>query len=184
MWTNPDFVDGPAGSDTKRLFYGAYQQWSADSNPKDGNNTGVGVVAMTTDRFAYFTNLNLSYPGQLTTKPFSIGGTSGGSKGCRITVNADTTAQAAGAGAELRIELLSASGYRLHGWSKASALPITKTSGIALPTLWGATTPPGPPLKTECHSGESQLTLTNSRCCSCCPAVSICPESCASPPEL
>ena len=63
MWTNPDFVDGPAGTDTKRLFYGAYQQWSADTNPRDGNNTGVGMVQMTVDRFAYFTNLNLNYPG-------------------------------------------------------------------------------------------------------------------------
>ena len=63
MWTNPDFVDGPAGSDTLRLFYGAYQQWSADSNPKDGNNTGVGMVSMTVDRFAYFTNLKQGYPG-------------------------------------------------------------------------------------------------------------------------
>ena len=72
LWTNPHFVDGP--NDTKRLFYGAYQQWDADTNPKDGNNTGVGMVEMTTDRFAYFTNLNASYAGQLTTKPFSVNG--------------------------------------------------------------------------------------------------------------
>jgi hypothetical protein len=72
MWTNPQFVDGP--NDTSRLFYGAYQQWSADTNPKDGNNTGVGMVEMTKDRYAHFTNLNSTYPGQLTTKSFAING--------------------------------------------------------------------------------------------------------------
>ena len=34
------FVSAGPTSDTKRLFYWAYQQWSADTNPADGNNTG------------------------------------------------------------------------------------------------------------------------------------------------
>ena len=94
MWTNPEFVPGPPGSDKLRLFYGAYEQWSADTNPADGNNTGVGMVEMTTDRFAYFTNLNDAYPGQLTTKPVALGA-------CKITINADTTGKGSAAPTQL-----------------------------------------------------------------------------------
>ena len=127
--------------------------------------------------------------GQLTTKAIPIHSGGGGGGGCKITVNADTTHNVTstdtGLGAalepELRIELLSASGYALHGWDHASALPITKTSGIAIPTRWGSTaphnTPPsGPPLKTECHAGPGgkhcvapwrlRLCETNSDCAS------------------
>jgi hypothetical protein len=70
------------------------------------------MVEMVTDRFAYFTNMNLSYPGQLTTKAIAL------SVGCKITVNADTRT----AGAELHVELLSTSGYRLHGWDQTNAV--------------------------------------------------------------
>lgn len=42
MWTNPQFMDGPG--DTKRLFYGAYQQWEADTDPADGNHPGQYVI--------------------------------------------------------------------------------------------------------------------------------------------
>lgn len=97
------------------------------------------MVEMVPDRFAYFTNLNVSYPGQLTTKPIAIAAS------CNITVNADASA----AGAEVRVELLSSSGYRLRGYDQTAALHIDK-SGVSLPALWGVAGGGGRPLKSEC----------------------------------
>ena len=39
--------------------------------------------------------------------------------------------------AAVRIELLSASGYRLRGYEAASAVALTGVSGVALPARWG-----------------------------------------------
>ena len=135
-------MNGPTPG-TKRLFYGAYQQWGADTNPADGNRTGVGMAEMHTDRFACLTNLDPAYPGQLTTKPVNITATS-----CRLTVNADTNTSV---DAELTVELLSRTGYRLHGYDQSSAVTIKGVNGVAVPLLWGGAPTPPPSAKTSCE---------------------------------
>jgi len=116
------------------------------------------MVEMTTDRFAFFTNTHIGYPGQLTTKPITIPQ----NRDCVLTANADTTIQGVHDGSNsgnasaptLRIELLSASGYRLHGFDAASARIITGVSGVSIPASWSAVPPgppPGPKPQTSCH---------------------------------
>eukprot|EP01050_Picozoa_sp_SAG11_P033884 SAG11_NODE_11719_length_742_cov_1.122862_2_plen_129_part_01 len=89
--------------------------------------TLLGLRARRRRSFAFFTNLNTSYPGQLTTKPIAIG------PHCALSLNADASRP----GAELRLELLSPAGYRLRGWGEAEATPLANISGVALPALWG-----------------------------------------------
>ena len=79
---------------------------------------------MLRDRYAARRPLNGSYPAQLTTRLLNFNDT------C-VTANAD------GRGGSLRVEVLDAFGYRVHGFDKIRAVPIT-TNDVAARVAWTA----------------------------------------------
>merc|ERR1712032_776691 len=102
---------------------GAYQSWNVDeSNPP---YSGIGVVQMTTDRFACLTPMNTSFPGTVTLKPTDLVGI------CKISANIDALQ-----GGELRVELLSVQGYVIDGYSKANATVVSNVSDIGVMLTW------------------------------------------------
>eukprot|EP00947_MAST-08B_sp_MAST-8B-sp1_P000125 g125.t1 len=116
--------------------------------------SGIGAARMVRDRFAYLAQVNASYPAQVTTRPRSFDGV------CRVTANVDTetsgversgTEQAdvgragttrANGGGTVTIEILDARGYRMRGFSQATATVIpADVNDVAAPVTWkgGAT---------------------------------------------
>lgn len=144
MWTNAQFIPSSDGK-TQRLFYGAYQSWDVDeSNPA---YSGIGVAEMTTDRFAGLAPINQSYPGAVTLKPVDL------SSICKITANVDTTGNG-----ELRVELMSAQGYRFDGYDKMNATVITNISDTGVTLTWkGKTTLPSGLTMLRAHLFRSHL---------------------------
>lgn len=114
-------------ADEIRFYYGAYNQspiGGVKSAP--GERSGVGVASIPRDRFAGIrsvaksTQVTLKKPlehiGQVTLKPLDL-------TACReITLNADAT------DGSVRVELLTEDGYRVRGYSKDDAVPITGNS--------------------------------------------------------
>lgn len=83
--------------------------------------TGVGMASMPRDRFAAL------YPqgeaGQVTLRPLDM-------TGCRgLTLNADARA------GRVEVEVLNADGYRVRGFAREDAVPITG-DGLRLPVSW------------------------------------------------
>jgi hypothetical protein len=101
-----------------RFYYGgAENPWDFGKNERVWGSkkklprTGIGFATLPLDRFAGVRPLEKI--GQLTLKPRSLKGVKA------MTLNADASAGA------VRVELLDAAGYRLPGFTKADAIPLT-----------------------------------------------------------
>lgn len=107
LWTNssPVFLD-----DEIRFYYGAYAEWNA----KGPEATGVGLAVLPLDRVAGLRPTEGT--GQITLKPVPLAG-------CKqITVNADATQ------GSVRAEILDEDGYRMRGFAREDAVPMTGDS--------------------------------------------------------
>ena len=101
-----------------RFYYGgAENPWSFGKGESEWGSkkrlpkTGIGLATLPLDRFAGLRPLEKI--GQLTLRPRSLAGVKG------MTVNADASKGA------VRVELLDAQGYRIPGFTKAEAVPLT-----------------------------------------------------------
>ncbi len=113
--------------DEIRFYYGAYNQSPLDGvkSPPD-QRSGVGMVSIARDRFAGIRPATLSDQktlkqpleniGQITLRPIDLGGVR------ELTVNADAAEGA------VRVELLTADGYRVRGFTQDDAEPLTGDS--------------------------------------------------------
>jgi hypothetical protein len=106
--------------DEFRFFYGGYAE-GATGGDDITFKTGVGMATMPRDRFAAV------YPqgdvGQVTLRALDL-------SGCReITLNADAME------GRIEVEVLNADGYRVRGFAREDALPITG-DGLRLPVRW------------------------------------------------
>jgi hypothetical protein len=108
--------------DEFRFYYGGYAQ-GAISQSESGFDfaTGVGLATMPRDRFASLRPT--SDIGQVTLRPRDL-------TGCReMTINAEAS------GGSVQVEVLNADGYRVRGFAREDALPITG-DGLRLPVRW------------------------------------------------
>jgi hypothetical protein len=106
--------------DEFRFFYGGYAE-GATGGDDITFKTGVGMASMPRDRFAAV------YPqgdvGQVTLRALDL-------TGCRdLTLNADAS------GGSMEVEVLNADGYRVRGFAREDAVPITG-DGLRLPVRW------------------------------------------------
>jgi len=113
--------------DEIRFYYGAYNQSPVGGvKSEPGQRSGVGMVSIPRDRFAGIQAAPLSdqttlkrpleHIGQVTLKPLDLAG-------CReIVLNADAT------DGSVAVELLSGNGFRLRGFAKEDAVPVTGDS--------------------------------------------------------
>lgn len=109
--------------DEIRFYYGAYNQSPLDGvkSPPD-QRSGVGMVSIPRDRFAGVRPVPLSdqktlknaleHVGQITLRPIDMSGVRD------LTVNADAT------DGEVRVELLTADGYRVRGFTQGDVTPL------------------------------------------------------------
>ncbi|MSU23273.1 MAG: hypothetical protein EXS32_05545 [Opitutus sp.] len=125
IWSNstPIVLEGEI-----RFYYAAYQHpWKFGQNPYpwDGKTnvpkSGIGLATLPRDRFAGVRPLEKI--GHVTLKPRAL------RAGATLTVNANA------AGGALRVELLNERGYRLPGFTKDDAVPIT-TDGLRHRVVW------------------------------------------------
>ncbi|MDZ4688745.1 MAG: hypothetical protein SH850_27035 [Planctomycetaceae bacterium] len=125
IWSNatPVVLD-----DEIRFYYGAYgHPWKFGKGeyPWDSKTrvpkSGIGLATLPLDRFAGLRPIEKL--GQITLRPRSLRGATG------LALNADASAGA------IRVELLNASGYRLPGFTKSDAVPIT-TDGLRQRVAW------------------------------------------------
>ncbi|MBL8825963.1 MAG: hypothetical protein JNM18_03195 [Planctomycetaceae bacterium] len=131
--------------DEIRFYYGAYNQAPLDGvkSPPD-QRSGVGMVSIPRDRFAGIRPVPISDQktlkqtlenvGQATLRPIDLGGVR------KLTVNADA------ADGAVRVEVLTADGYRVRGFTQDDAEPLTSDS-LRHPVSWHgkqlADLPPG-----------------------------------------
>jgi hypothetical protein len=104
--------------DEIRFYYGAYEHpWKFGQQPYpwDGKThipkSGLGLATLPLDRFAGIRPLERL--GHVTLKPRAL------AAGTTLTLNARA------AGGAIRVELLDERGYRIAGYTKAEAVPIT-----------------------------------------------------------
>lgn len=121
---------------TTYFYYGAYAAWNADVDKKfctsQATCSGVGIASMPVDRFVALQPLNAKYPAQVTTKPLLLSPSS-----C-LTANVDARS------GSVRVELLTTSGYRVHGYEAANATAITSNNVAAVVKWNSAAAPPAP----------------------------------------
>ena len=118
--------------DEIRFYYGGYSG-GATAVDERGKLSGVGLATIPRDRFAGIrplghttnplTGQGFEHLGQITLKPITV------MAGSELALNADASAGA------IHVEILDENGYRMRGFAKADALPIT---GDALrhPVRW------------------------------------------------
>ena len=101
-----------------RFYYGgAENPWTFGKEPtiwkttKKKPITGIGLATLPLDRFAGIRPIEKV--GQVTLRPLPLSGLK------KITLNADASA------GSVRVELLSEEGYRIPGFTKADAVPLT-----------------------------------------------------------
>lgn len=122
--------------DEIRFYYGAYSMGATSAT--DGEQlSGIGMASLPRDRFAGIRPVALSnqttlekpleYTGQVTLKALDLSACSG------LTLNGDAR------DGEIRVELLSAEGYRLEGFTKEDSTPITGDN-LRHPVAWRAHT--------------------------------------------
>lgn len=122
-----------------RFYYGGYNSGAIGGGKKladDSQQSGVGFASIARDRFAGIRPVEVSAQstlkrplrniGQVTLKPLDLAGVTG------MSLNAD-----AGNGA-IRVEILNEEGYRVRGFSKDAAHPLTGDS-LAHPITWNNT---------------------------------------------
>ncbi len=106
--------------DEFRFYYGGYAE-GATGGGDITFKTGVGMANMPRDRFAAL------WPqeeiGQVTLRPLDLTGRRG------LTLNADAQ------DGSVQVEVLNADGYRVRGFAREDALPITG-DGLPLPVRW------------------------------------------------
>jgi hypothetical protein len=125
--TTPVFLD-----DEIRFYYGGYNSGAIGGGKKltdPSQQSGVGFASIRPDRFAGIRPVALSaqstlkkpleHIGQITLKPRPLTAVN------EILINGDASAE----GASVRVEILNAEGYRMRGFSKDDAVPV---SGDAL----------------------------------------------------
>ncbi len=96
--------------DEIRFYYGGYSEGATGAS--DGELiTGIGLATMPRDRFASLTPI--SSIGQVTLRRTDL------SDAAALTLNADARH------GSVRVEVLDRDGYRIHGYEKEAALPIT-----------------------------------------------------------
>ena len=133
--------------DAIRFYYGGYNSGAIGGGAKltdPSQQSGVGFASIPLDRFAGIRPVarsaqsTLKKPleniGQITLKPLKLHGTE------QITVNADASE------GTIHVEVLNADGYRMRGFSKDDALPITGDSlhhQVAWQNFQSAELPPG-----------------------------------------
>jgi hypothetical protein len=107
LWTNssPVFLD-----DEIRFYYGAYPDWDSDV---DQAKSGIGMRSLRRDRFAGLRPTDKV--GQVTLDPIEFGRES------ELTINADVQGS-------LKVEVLTAQGYRIAGFTKQDSVLITGDS--------------------------------------------------------
>ena len=106
--------------DEVRFYYGGYAE-GATGGDDIAFKTGVGMASMPRDRFAGLRPIEGL--GNVVLKPVEL-------TGCReITLNADAKA------GRVEVELLNAEGYRVRGYAREDAAPITG-DGLRLPVRW------------------------------------------------
>ncbi len=115
LWTSatPVHLEGET-----RLYYGAYPAWDADLSVSP---TGIGMARVPRDRFIGIAPVDVQ--GQVTFRPIHLDGHRA------ITLNADATHGA------LRLEILSAGGYGVEGYTRADAM-VLKGDHLAHSAAW------------------------------------------------
>ncbi|MBX3012800.1 MAG: hypothetical protein KF832_14890 [Caldilineaceae bacterium] len=110
--------------DTIRFYYGGYSEGATGADDYS-LTTGIGLATLPRDRFVALCPQQAV--GQVTLKPLDLAASQ------TLTINGDATAGV------IQVELLDSAGYRLPGFTREEALPIT---GDALrhPVRWQSAT--------------------------------------------
>ena len=108
LWTSATPIHLP---EEIRFYYGAYPGWNSDYK---NNSTGIGLAILPRDRFVAIEPTNAI--AQVTLKSIQLGNAK------RLTVNADAT------NGDVRVELLTAEGYRVAGYTRDQSVVITGNS--------------------------------------------------------
>ena len=128
IWSNatPVVIE----NEIRFYFGGAENPWTFGKAEKEWGSkkklpqTGVGLATLPLDRFAGLRPLEKI--AQVTLRPRALSGVK------NITINATAKDGA------VRVELLNAEGYRIPGFTKTDAVPITE-DGLRLAVKWSAT---------------------------------------------
>ena len=119
LWTSSTTIHLPKEI---RFYYGAYPGWNSDL---ENDASGIGLATLPRDRFvAIEPTVSIA---QATLKPVELGNMK------RLTINADAT------GGEVRVELLTAEGYRVAGFTRDHSIAITGDS-LQHPVKWNGKT--------------------------------------------
>jgi hypothetical protein len=110
-------------ADEMRFYYGGYSQGATGADDSK-QVSGIGLATLPRDRFASLEPI--ADVGQVTLKPIELSGVSA------ITLNADAS------GGSVIAELLDAGGYRVRGFTRETAVPITGDS-LRHPVQWAGT---------------------------------------------
>ena len=115
LWTSSTPIHLP---EEIRFYYGAYPGWNSDL---ENDASGIGLATLPRDRFVAIEPTGSI--AQATLKPVELGNMK------RLTLNADAT------GGEVRVELLTAEGYRVAGFTRDHSIAITGNS-LQHPVKW------------------------------------------------
>jgi len=115
LWTSSTTIHLPKEI---RFYYGAYPGWNSDL---ENDASGIGLATLPRDRFVAIEPTGSI--AQATLKPVELGNMK------RLTLNADAT------GGEVRVELLTAEGYRVAGFTRDHSIAITGNS-LQHPVKW------------------------------------------------
>ena len=119
LWTSSTPIHLP---EEIRFYYGAYPGWNSDL---ENDSTGIGLAILPLDRFAAIESTDAI--AQVTLKSIELSNVN------RITINADAT------DGDVRVELLTAGGYRVAGYTKDQSGIITGNS-LRHPVNWKSKT--------------------------------------------
>ncbi len=108
LWTSSTPIHLP---EEIRFYYGAYPGWNSDL---ENDSTGIGLAILPRDRFAAIEPTDAI--AQVTLKSIELRNVK------RITINADAT------DGDVRVELLTAEGYRVAGYTRDQSAIITGNS--------------------------------------------------------
>lgn len=108
LWTSSTPIYLP---EEIRFYYGAYPGWNSDL---ENDSTGIGLAILPRDRFAAIEPTDAI--AQVTLKSIELRNVK------RITINADAT------DGDVRVELLTAEGYRVAGYTRDQSVIITGNS--------------------------------------------------------
>ena len=108
LWTSSTPIHLP---EEIRFYYGAYPGWNSDL---ENDSTGIGLAILPRDRYAAIEPTKGI--AQVTLKSIQLGNAK------RVTVNADAT------NGDVRVELLTAEGYRVAGYTRDQSVVINGNS--------------------------------------------------------